>query len=179
MPWAFLQHFLEDRPYRYEINFCNFQILDWAKQTKAGPPDPFNYKNASYEDRYALQMLTSMGYVFRDKWAQLTDQELDWKSCDPKERYALCCFVVEQLRVDHGYDLQSALRDYRESKGGTKKKDAENDEEMVLAQHREFLKVAVCTLTPMRTIFQPLEVTTGSRALRHPKYVDFFEKISE
>lgn len=170
--WAFIEHFLDDRSYRYEINFGNFQTVDWAREPNSrSNPDPFNYQRASYEDRYGLQILISMGYVFRDKWAQLTDQELKWNTCDRQERYSLCCFVADQLRADHGYDLTRAIQDYNATKKERKKAEAAG------GQNRTPLKVAACTLTPMRNIFQRLEETVGSRALRHPEYVHSPSKI--
>ncbi len=169
MAWAFLRYFLTDRPHRYELNFSTFKILDWSKENnKKQKPDPFDYKNASFQDRYALQMLISLGFVFRDKWAQLTDQELNWKNWNVNERYTLCCFAVEQLRQDHGYDLTRTEKDYNE----TRRKAKKSDEQTVLVQNTQRLKVAACTLTPLRIIFEPLEVTTGSRALRNDRYVD-------
>lgn len=176
--WAFIEHFLLDRSYRYHINFGNFQTVDWPREThKSQTPDPFDYKRASYEDRYALQILISMGYVFRDKWAQLTDQELKWNTCDPKERYSLCRFVAQQLCADHGYDLTRALEHYNAKKKEWKKAESANEEEAMIGQNKRSLKVAACTLTPMRTIFQPLEETVGSRALRHPEYVHSYSNI--
>jgi hypothetical protein len=168
MAWVFLRHFLDDRPDRYEINFSAFKISDWSKiNNKKQKPDPFDYRNAQYQDRYALQMLISLGFVFRDKWAQLTDQELNWNNWNVNERYTLCCFAVEQLCKDHGYDLTRTERDYNETRKKAKKSDKDMDEKAILVQNTQRLKVAVCTLTPLRTIFQPLEVTTGSRALRN------------
>ncbi|CAF5001728.1 unnamed protein product, partial [Rotaria sp. Silwood1] len=169
MPWSFLEHLLIDRPERYEINFSTFKICDWLKENKNQTPDPFDYKKASFQDRYALQMLISLGFVFRDKWAQLTDQELNWKRWNVNERYSLCCYAVEQLCQDHGYDLTRTERDYNEAK---KKFITNNDmnEQLVSIEDRKKLKVAACTLTPLRFIFQPFEITTGSRALRNPQF---------
>jgi hypothetical protein len=172
MAWAFIRHFLTERSYRYEINFSNFQILDWSKENnKKQKPDPFNYDHASYQDRYALQMLISLGFVFRDKWAQLTDQELNWNKWNPNDRYRLCCFAVEQLCKDHGYDLRRTERDYNEIRRKKEDSDKDKNENALLAQNTQLVKVAVCTLTPLRIIFQPLEVTMGSRALRNDQYV--------
>ncbi len=168
MAWAFIRHLLEDRPYRYHINFSNFQILDWSKEiiNLQQRPDPFDYRNASYQDRYALDMLTSLGFVFRDKWAQLTDKELKWNNWNVNNRYNLCCFAVEQLYEDHGYDLRQTETDY-DKKRRKEEKSAGNVEKQVA--NAQLLKVAVCTLTPLRIIIRPLEVTVGSRALRHNK----------
>jgi hypothetical protein len=171
MAWIFLNHFLDDRPDRYQINFSTFKISDWPKQNQKQWPDPFDYKNAQFQDRYALQMLISLGFVFRDKWAQLTDQELNWNNWNPNERYTLCCFAAEQLCKDHGYDLTRTERDYNEIRRKGKKSDKDMDEQPISVKDKERLKVAVCTLTPLRTIFQPFEITTGSRALRHNQYV--------
>ncbi|CAF1186741.1 unnamed protein product [Rotaria sordida] len=170
MPWSFLEHLLIDRSERYEINFSTFKICDWSNEhNKNQRPDPFDFKKASFQDRYALQMLISLGFVFRDKWAQLTDQELNWKKWNIDERYSLCCYAVEQLCQDHGYDLTRTERDYNERK---KKLITNNNmnEQLVSIDDRKKMKVAVCTLTPLRFIFQPFEITTGSRALRNPKF---------
>lgn len=174
-----MRQFLEDRPYRYEINFSNFQILDWPRENpNRQMPNPFDYLNASHQDRYALQMLISLGFLFRDKWAQLTDQDLHWNTWRVEERYSLCCFAVEQLRNDHGYDLRRTGQDYNEKKKKkATKPDPDTDEKMVLAQNTQFIKVAVCTLTPMRTIVQPMEVTMGSRALRIDESVDLIVRF--
>lgn len=168
-PWAFLRHFLDDRPYRYELNFCNFKIFDTSRDTNPrSRPDPFDFKHAKFQDRYALQMLISLGFVFRDKWAELNDDELGWNQWNPNDRYRLCCFAVEQLRQDHGYDLRRTKIDF-DAKKKDKKKSDEQQAISVLPNQR--LEVALCTLTPLKTIFQPLEVTTGSRALRNSRYV--------
>ncbi|CAF1467753.1 unnamed protein product [Adineta steineri] len=166
--WKFLSYlFLIDQPERYHINFSTFKISDWSTENnKKQRPDPFNFGNASFQDRYALQMLISLGYVFRDKWAQLTDQKLNWNQWNADERYTLCCYAVEQLCNDHGYDLTRTARDYNE----TRRRAVSNmDEQAILVGNRERLKVATCTLTPLKIIFQPLEVTMGSRALRNSK----------
>jgi hypothetical protein len=172
MAWVFLSHFLDERPERYEINFSTFKISDWSKENnKKQQPDPFDYKNAKFQDRYALQMLISLGFVFRDKWAQLTDQELNWNNWNVDERYTLCCFAVEQLCKDHGYDLTQTQKDYKETRKKEKKADKDTNEQPISVQNKERLKVAVCTLTPLRIIVQPFEITTGSRALRNKAYV--------
>jgi len=169
MAWVFLRHFLDDRPDRYEINFTNFKIFDISQETIIkSRPDPFDYKNAKFQDRYALQMLISLGFVFRDKWAELTDDELHWNNWNINQRYTLCCFAVEQLCKDHGYDLTRLERDFNEMKRKMKKSD---EQQPIAVQNAQRLQVAVCTLTPLRTIFQPLEITTGSRALRNNQYV--------
>ncbi|CAF3143665.1 unnamed protein product [Rotaria sp. Silwood2] len=171
MPWLFLSHFLISDPNLYEINFSCFKISDWSTENnKNRRPDPFNYKNASFQDRYSLQMLISLGYVFRDKWAQLTDQELNWNKWDINERDTLCCFALEQLRKDHGYDLIRTENDYNETRKKSKKSNNDLEEKAMLVDDRQRLKVAFCTLTPLRIIFQPFEVTTGSRALRNPVF---------
>ncbi|CAF1065628.1 unnamed protein product [Adineta steineri] len=167
--WQFLSYFfIIDQPERYHINFSTFKISDWSTENnKKQRPDPFNFGNASFQDRYALQMLISLGYVFRDKWAQLTDQVLNWSKWNLDERYTLCCYAVEQLCNDHGYDLTRTARDYNE----TRRRAVSNmDEQTILVGNRERLKVATCTLTPLKIIFQPLEVTMGSRALRNSKF---------
>ncbi|UJR12729.1 hypothetical protein I4U23_016903 [Adineta vaga] len=169
--WMFLSYFLMDRPDRYQINFSTFKISDWlTENNKNQRPDPFNYRNASFQDRYALQMLISLGFVFRDKWAQLTDQELNWNKWNVDDRYTFCCYALEQLRNDHGYDLTRTARDYNETRKKASKADVNMDEQAILVRDIQRLKVATCTLTPLKIIFQPLEVTTGSRALRNPQF---------
>ncbi|CAF4060655.1 unnamed protein product, partial [Rotaria sordida] len=169
-PWYFLSYFLLDRPERYEINFSCFKVSDWSKENNRNQrPDPFNYRNASFQDRYCLQMLISLGYVFRDKWAQLTDQELTWNTWDVNERYTLCCFAVEKLREDHGYDLRRTKNDYNQARKKLKELVSDTDEQVASVDSSQRLKVAFCTLTPLKIIFQPFEVTTGSRALRNPQ----------
>ncbi|CAF3568479.1 unnamed protein product [Rotaria sp. Silwood1] len=171
IPWLFLSHFLISDSHAYELNFSCFKISDWSKENnKNQRPDPFNFNNASFQDRYSLQMLISLGYVFRDKWAQLTDQELNWHKWNVNERHALCCFAVEQLSKDHGYDLTRTEYDYNERRKKTKKSDNDMDDKAMLIDDRKRLKVAFCTLTPLKIIFQPFEVTTGSRALRNPQF---------
>ncbi|CAF1170949.1 unnamed protein product [Adineta steineri] len=166
--WMFLSYFLIDHPERYHINFSTFKISNWStKKNQNQTPDPFNYRNASFQDRYALQMLMSLGFLFQDKWAQLTDQELNWNKWNIDERYTLCCYVVEQLCNDHGYDLRRTEKDYNETR---KRIDSNMDEQAVLVGNKQRLKVAFCTLAPLNIIFHPLEVTTGSRALRNPQF---------
>ncbi|CAF3334014.1 unnamed protein product [Rotaria socialis] len=168
MPWMFLSHFLVDRAEQYHINFSCFKICDWSKENnKNSRPNPFDYRNAPFQDRYALELLISLGYVFRDKWAQLTDQELNWHQWNPSERYSMCCFVVEQLKLDHAYDLIRTASDYNEKK---KKSDSDINDNGGLVADKQLLKVACCTLTPLKIIFQPLEITIGSRALRLPEF---------
>ena len=168
-PWLFLQQLIPDSLFTAEINFSVFTVRDWSSvKIRHQPPDPFGYDKASFKDRYALQMLTSMGCVFRDKWAQLTDKDLRWNEWNPKDRYDLCCYALERLREDHAYDLRRTADDYNERRS-KKDKAVENQVvSTVFVKDKNRLEVATCTLTPMRVIFQPLEVTSGSRALRNP-----------
>lgn len=169
MPWLFLSHFLIHRPERYDINFSCFKISDWKTATKeTSTPNPFNFSHACFRDRYSLQMLTSLGYVFRDKWAQLTDEKLNWSAWKADERYPLCCFAVEQLIKDHGYDLTRTSKDYNAWKKKAKISGTGTDKDNIDIDNTQRLKIACCTLTPLKIIFQPLQSTTGSRALRHP-----------
>jgi len=110
-------------------------------------------------------MLTSLGYVFRDKWAQLTDKELKWNEWSVEERYDLCCFAVEQLTNDHGYDLTRTKLDYQIRKSREKE---ERDKDR-FDSDQKLLRIALCTLTPLTTIFRPFEMSIGSRALRNLK----------
>ncbi|CAF1307954.1 unnamed protein product [Adineta ricciae] len=168
--WVFLSYFLTDRPERYHINFSTFKISDWSKEfNKNQRPDPFSYRNASFQDRYALQMLISLGFVFRDKWAQLTDQELNWNRWNVDDRYTLCCYTLEQLKNDHGYDLSRTAKDYNETRKTATEADGNMNGQVMLVENKQRLQVAVCTLTPLKISFQPLEVTTGNRALRNPE----------
>ncbi|CAF1279555.1 unnamed protein product [Rotaria magnacalcarata] len=168
MPWMFLTHFLIDRAEQYHINFSGFKICDWSKENNRNSrPNPFDYRNAPFQDRYGLELLISLGYVFRDKWAQLTDQELNWQQWNPSERYSMCCFVVEQLKLDHAYDLIRTTSDYNEKK---KKSNSDINDNGELVADKQRLKIACCTLTPLKIIFQPLEITIGSRALRLPEF---------
>ncbi|CAF0893708.1 unnamed protein product [Adineta ricciae] len=163
--WKFLHYFLFDRPERYHMNFSTFKITDWSRENnKNHRPDPFNYRNASFQDRYALEMLISLGYVFRDKWALFTNDELNWNQWKSEDRYNLCCYAVEQLRADHGFDLRRTEKDYEEKRRKT------NVKHPILVQDQERLKVACCTLTPLKLIFQPFEITTGNRTLRNPQF---------
>ena len=160
--YSFLSHLISKEPVTYEINFSTFTVADWKADARGRTaPDPFNYARASFEDRYALQMLTSRGFVFRDKWAELTDAELTWKQWQPAERYALCVYASERLQEDHGYDLRRTKSDFH-----AKAPKSTVDDGCISIDRKERLQVAVCTLTPLRIIFQPLDLTSGSRALR-------------
>ena len=163
--WSFLSHLISNEPEKCEINFGTFSVSDWRADARGRTtPDPFNYARASFEDRYALQMLTSRGFVFRDKWAELTDAELKWKQWPPAERYALCVYASERLHEDHGYDLRRTKSDY-----DARLRSTTADDSSIFIDPKERLQVAVCTLTPLRIIFQPLDLTSGSRALRNRK----------
>lgn len=160
---------LMSEPALCAINFGVFRVRDWSSEkNRHRPPDPFKYQTASFKDKYALQMLTSLGYVFRDKWAALTDKELGWDQWNASDRYDLCCYAVERLREDHAYDLRRTADDYNRTKS-KREREAQNQlASTVVIERTKRLEVATCTLTPMRVIFRPLDVTSGSRALRNP-----------
>ena len=161
--WSFLTQLISSEPEKYEINFGTFTVSDWRADARGSTtPDPFHYASASFEDRYALQMLTSRGFVFRDKWAELTDADLKWNQWPQAERYALCVYASERLQQDHGYDLRRTKSDY-----DARLRSTPADDSCIFIDPKERLQVAVCTLTPLRIIFQPLDLTSGSRALRN------------
>jgi hypothetical protein len=168
LPWYFLTDLMSDQPERFEINFASFTVMDWSdEKNKHKTPDPFDYKKASFKDRYALQMLTSLGYVFRDKWAHSTDRDLKWNEWNVNERYSLCTYVKEQLSKDHGYDLRRTARDYNESRKELAAAAKNTAEQSMVVDRKQQLEVAVCTLTPLRLVFRPLDLTSGSRTLRN------------
>ena len=162
--WTFLNQFLIDQYSQYEINFSTFKISDWSEvnNTNSNPVD------GSFEDRYAFQMLVSLGFVFQDKWAELTDRDLIWHKWNTNNRYAVCCFARKRLCEDHGYDLKQTLKDYNGTREELRRSDENTDRQTGLVRNKftELLKVACCTLTPLKIIFQPLETTIGNRALR-------------
>ena len=129
--------------------------------------NPFQHPAPSFQDRYGIQMLCSLGHLFLDKSLNPSNGNLNWDAWQPHDRYALCCYAAEQLHNDHGYDLRQTASDYYRRRK-MMKSDNEN-EQSILVEPKYRLQVPVCTLTPLRTIFQPLELTTGSRALRNQR----------
>ena len=153
---------------KYEINFSCFKAHDWQSKWADGRlSNPFHRPQALFQDLYGLQMLRSLGHVYRDKVIKLNNGNLGWDSWNPDDRYALCCYAAERLRDDHGCDLRRTAQDYYARK---KSMASENDnEQSVYIEPKYQIQVAVCTLTPLRTIFQSMELTTGSRALRNER----------
>jgi hypothetical protein len=153
----------------YEINFATFKTSVWsnkARETRVS--NSSDCAPASFKDQYGLEMLNSLGFVFQDKWVELTDRILRWSERDEQFRYKLCCYVFKTLCIDHGYDLRQAIVDF-------------SNENLVVKvnpvgvpctasiEPKERLQVASCKLTPLQLILQPMVTTSGSRALRNLK----------
>lgn len=172
-PWFFLHKLTgaldpEKQNTMFQINFGVFNVEEWPRsRNKKRYPDPFKYRSASYSIRYGLQMLSSMGYVFDDKWGEISEKELGWES-KSDEAYDLCRFVYQRLTEDHAYDLRCAANDFIDDK---RRREREKPEKDPFSQNfaEKKLRIANCVLTPLKISFQPFEYSFGNRAVRNPK----------
>jgi hypothetical protein len=154
--WAFLdelKHNTDKSDTKFEMNFVTLRENHVEKNEQ-----PFDMPNTtSKKQRYVLEMLYSMGYVFQDKYSkQLHDH---FCGLDNEQFIQMCYYLKEKLEEDHCYNLEGVFDKFiADTKGKCK-------EEQCLSNGLSFLTGCI-TITPLRLLYQKEESHEGNRALR-------------
>jgi hypothetical protein len=159
MAWSFLRDLpiagYSRRPSDdlFHINFAMFGCQkDHGNLLPMGMPS-----YASTYDSYGIEMLWSLGYLFRDKYNADSQSILITRQ---KNFYDLCCTIWRNLKSNHCYRIRDALNDQ------TPKQHCETS-----AESSQSKEVAFAILTPHRTEYQPMQMTLCHRGfdLYHPE----------
>jgi hypothetical protein len=103
---------------------------------------------------YAMQMLCSLGYIFKDKYSINNNIQLAFISYhqkSPEEFYALCCTLWNYLQADHCYFIPNVFKE-------------QNTINCTLPKNTYQVPHAI--ITPLRILYQPMHLTIGHRAMR-------------
>ena len=101
---------------------------------------------------YSMQMLSSLGFVFLDKYLdnnQIQSTFVSYHQNSPEKFYHMCCALWSRLREDHCYSIMNIFNDPSPSN-----------------LCRNTYRVPHVIVTPLRTLFQPMHSTSGHRAMR-------------
>lgn len=103
---------------------------------------------------YAMQMLWSLGYIFRDKYRiddKIESTFISYHQESPEKFYALCCTLWNRLQQDHCYSIRNVFND-------------PNIINHKLPKNKYPVSHAI--ITPLRILFQPMHFTSCHRAMR-------------
>jgi hypothetical protein len=154
MAWSFLRDLPiagYSRRASDDIFHINFAIFRWQKDCSSVLPMGMP-TYALIDDSYAIEMLWSLGYIFRDKYNADSQSILSTRQ---NNFYDLCCTIWRNLKTNHCYRIRDALNDQ------TSKPHHETSNEP-----SQLEKVAFAILTPYRNEYQPMQKTLCHRGLK-------------
>jgi hypothetical protein len=105
----------------------------------------------SIYDSYGIEMLWSLGHLFRDKYN--SDYRSLFSTTHPRKNfYTICCIIWNNLKSNHCYRLQDAWQD----PSATKSTDTTQESS-------QSKTIASAVLTPHRIEYQPMHTTLSHR----------------
>ena len=136
---------------RFIYNYADFQFdlpSNDGSMSKTLDCSEFSSKWGSY----SMEMLTSLGFVFTDKYLsdeQIQSTFISHHRQSPERFYDICCALWFRLREDHCYPIGKIFNDPK-----------------IINLRKNSYQVPHALVTPLRILFQPMHSTSGHRAMR-------------
>ena len=108
-------------------------------------------QHTSIYDSYGMEMLWSLGHLFRDKY-NADCQSMFSRTNQSDSFYSICCTIWSNLKSNHCYQLQDACHDPMAKKWTGSVRESSQSK-----------TVAFAILTPHRIEYQPMHSTLGHR----------------
>ena len=149
--WSFLRGLpiagYSRRPLDHVFN-VNFAMFRWDNDAMNIPLMGMPTYDSSYVP-YGIEMLWSLGYVFRDKHEEDAQLILGMQQ---KNLYNLCCVIWRHLKSNHCYQIRDALND------SSLKRNCESPSGSPSSK-----EVAYAIITPHRIEYQPMQMKVYHR----------------
>ncbi|CAF3170689.1 unnamed protein product [Rotaria sp. Silwood2] len=126
----------------------------------------------TFKNRYALEMLHSLGFVFDNKYSTNTSLQtmmISLAKRDEKNFYKLALIAYQTLQKDESVDLMTI---FNENEFEHSTLDLSKPDEETLENDQLHYDVSVVHVTPTCTKIMPIERIQGHRGLRHSAFND-------